>query len=124
MEPNFKAPKLSPAESATGPIGLMLSGKDRTMTDAPERIWASFDSIGQSHTSFASTYFGKCHDGYAGMSYATEYIRKDVSDAAVKVAAKDGYTAGRQDAQVLCNLWFAGTNTSAPDLLGKDQDNE
>ena len=51
--------------------------------DAPERIWAALEEVGEAETSFEATYFGKCSDGYAGMSYATEYIRKDVSDALV-----------------------------------------
>lgn len=28
------------------------------------------------------------------------------------------YVAGRQDAQVLCDLFFAGTNVTPPDILG------
>ena len=84
------------------------------MTEAPDRVWR-WNGIAGHPPQFNDT---------AGTGSGVEYIRKDASDAAVKVAAKDGYTAGRQDAQVLCNLWFAGTNTSAPDLLGKDQDNE
>ena len=53
------------------------------MIDEPERIWAALEEVGEAETSFEATYFGKCSHSYAGMSYATEYIRKDVSDALV-----------------------------------------